>query len=311
MLILRQATRSFLAFLVLSLIAQIVTLKIHALASSESVCSDYAARSTCGGADKIAGAQEQINRYLETEEGAKGDFYIQGWRWHTLSLAREARRLQKVAEKLYSASVSQSEPLLDLESIKSAADYIVGFNMKGLHKIEKDLFFPWARKKVEDLNQPAIGQAFGALMDHLEGERRLIADLGNDLAQVTAVAANPSIDVAARSDAFKTMATKSAAIADCARSMLDLEDQLLVPTLARVVPASEQKSFNDKVIRNLGIFDSRLHLVGMYEAVWELNDENERALFQKSIPSLPRMMIPRWKRLLYEPRVGVLNQRSL
>lgn len=181
-MLIRRVTSTFLVFLVLSLIAQIHILKIHALTSSESVCSDHAARSTCGGADKLAGAQEQINRYLETEEGAKGDFYIQGWRWHTLSLAREARRLQKVAEKMYSASGSgsQSEPL-DLESIKSAADYIVGFNMKGLHKIERDLFFPWARKKVEDLNQPAIGQAFGALMDHLEGERQLIADLGNDL----------------------------------------------------------------------------------------------------------------------------------
>jgi hypothetical protein len=90
--------------------------------------------------------------------------------------------------------------------------------------------------------------------------------------------------------------------------MLQLEDKLLVPTIARIVPASEQKSFNDKVIRNLGILDSRLHLVGMYEAVWELNNEEERRLFQQSIPSLPQRMIPRWKRLLYEPRVGILNQ---
>lgn len=103
------------------------------------------------------------------------------------------------------------------------------------------------------------------------------------------------------------MSEKSAAIAERARLMLSLEDSLLVPTIARIVPPSEQKSFNDKVIRNLGILDSRLHLVGMHEAVWELNDEQERALFKKSIPSLPQMMIPRWKRLLYEPRVGVLN----
>jgi len=114
--------------------------------------------------------------------------------------------------------------------------------------------------------------------------------------------------VGTRSDAFRQIATNSAAIADRATSMLRLEDKLLVPTIARVVPASEQKSFNDKVIRNLGILDSRLYLVSMHEAVWELNNEQERRLFKQSIPSLPQRMIPRWKRLLYEPRVGILNE---
>ena len=89
--------------------------------------------------------------------------------------------------------------------------------------------------------------------------------------------------------------------------MLALEDSLLVPIVAKVVPDSEQKSFNNQVIRNLGLFDSRLHLVGMHEAVWELNDDNERKLFEESIPRVPRMLIPRWKRLLYEPQAGVLD----
>jgi hypothetical protein len=90
--------------------------------------------------------------------------------------------------------------------------------------------------------------------------------------------------------------------------MLRIEDQLLVPTIASIVPERDQRALNDRVIRSLGIWDSRLHLVGMYEAVWELNDEGERELFHWSIPSLPRRMIPRWRRLLYEPRVGALNQ---
>lgn len=103
------------------------------------------------------------------------------------------------------------------------------------------------------------------------------------------------------------MKEKSEAVAECANSMLTVEDKLLVPTIAKLVPASEQKAFNDKVIRNLGILDSRLHLVGMREAVWE-KDESERQLFMASIPKIPQMLIPRWKRLLYEPRVSVLNQ---
>jgi hypothetical protein len=86
--------------------------------------------------------------------------------------------------------------------------------------------------------------------------------------------------------------------------MRELEDTYLVPVIAALVPSSEQKAFNDKVIRKLGLLNSRLYLVAMREAVWELNNEKERELFKKSIPSLPQRMIPRWKRSLYDHRVA-------
>jgi hypothetical protein len=107
-----------------------------------------------------------------------------------------------------------------------------------------------------------------------------------------------------RASLMKTVATTSSAIADQAQSMLEIEDTYLVPTIAAVVPAKEQKSFNDKVIRKLGILDSRLYLVGMHEAVQASKDDVERKLFNELIPSLARRMIPWWKRTLYDPRVG-------
>ena len=101
------------------------------------------------------------------------------------------------------------------------------------------------------------------------------------------------------------VAIKSAQIVESAQTMKDLEDSLLVPTIAQLVSESEQKSFNNKVIKNLGIWDSRLHLVQMHEAV--ANNEAEKKLFEQTIPGIPQMMIPRWKRLLYQPRAGVLD----
>ena len=90
--------------------------------------------------------------------------------------------------------------------------------------------------------------------------------------------------------------------------MMERENNLLVPAIAQIVPESEQKKFNNKVLKNLGLLDSRLHLVGMHEAVWESNIEKEKELFQKAIPSIPQMMIPRWKRNLYQPRTHVLDE---
>ena len=89
--------------------------------------------------------------------------------------------------------------------------------------------------------------------------------------------------------------------------MMDRENRLLVPAIAALVPESEQKSFSDKVLFRLGVLDSRLHLVHMKEAVSESGDKLEQQLFEREIPYIPKKMIPRWKRKLYEPRANVLD----
>lgn len=119
---------------------------------------------------------------------------------------------------------------------------------------------------------------------------------------------NESLDPSTRTNAIQGIASDSASLEQYARSMMERENNLLVPAIAQIVPESEQKKFNNKVLKNLGLLDSRLHLVGMYEAVWESNIEKEKELFQKAIPSLPQMMIPRWKRNLYQPRTHVLDE---
>lgn len=110
-----------------------------------------------------------------------------------------------------------------------------------------------------------------------------------------------------RTDSFSSIARDAAELESCARSMMHTENNLLVPSLAEIVPEREQKSFNNKVLQNLGILDSRLHLVGMHEAVWESKIPKEKEMFKKAIPSIPQALIPRWKRTLYIPRTKVLD----
>jgi hypothetical protein len=126
-----------------------------------SLAAAMAAQSCPAG---LHAAQEEISRFLSSRVDS-GQFHVQGWRWHTMSLVREADRLRRLAE---------SSPE-DLPALTQAVDYVVDFNMKGLHKIEKDLFFPWVRKKVQD---STVGGAFLILMDRLESERRAIQELG-------------------------------------------------------------------------------------------------------------------------------------
>ena len=88
--------------------------------------------------------------------------------------------------------------------------------------------------------------------------------------------------------------------------MLTRETELVMPTVGLCVPEKEQKKFNNQVIKFLGVLEARVHLVHMHEVVEETDSQLERKLWEESIPALPRSMIPRWKRTLYEPKASAL-----
>lgn len=93
-------------------------------------------------------------------------------------------------------------------------------------------------------------------------------------------------------------------------TLKDVLDTLTIPAVSRVVPPKVQKSFNSKVLRNLGLLESRLHLVAMHDAVWELGSKAEEDAFVREIPYVARMMIDSWRRSLYLPRAGALDYGS-
>ena len=86
-----------------------------------------------------------------------------------------------------------------------------------------------------------------------------------------------------------------------------LQETLIVPSVARLVPSGVQKSFNSRVLLNLGLLESRVHLVGMHDAVWESEIESEKKQFEKEIPYVAQMMIERWRKSLYIPKAGALD----
>jgi hypothetical protein len=121
------------------------------------------------------------------------------------------------------------------------------------------------------------------------------------------IATDPSIQGPERVLSLTGMVAKASAISATARTMLQREEDVLIPVIMRLVPEKEQRSFNFKVIQSLGIVDSRMHLVSMYEAVAATKDKAEQQSFEQGIPSLARSMIPRWNRLLYSPKMGILS----
>lgn len=161
-------------------------------------------------------AERQLQSFLKSSRGVhrqkeeeQYEFYIHGWRWHTMSLIREASRLSKTSQKLMALAATDNNASVVVNKeddwiadFIKAADYVVNFNMRGLHKIEKTLFFPWTRQRIisqltalsdaaaiashhqQQQQQHSLQQhqdvatAFGIIMNHLESERATVEQLG-------------------------------------------------------------------------------------------------------------------------------------
>lgn len=87
----------------------------------------------------------------------------------------------------------------------------------------------------------------------------------------------------------------------------NLQESLIVPSVARIVPSGEQKSFNNRVLLKLGLLESRVHLVGMHDAVWESGLEEEKETFKSDIPYVAQIMIERWRKSLYLLKAAALD----
>ena len=132
----------------------------------------------------LADAEAQIQLYLESSSSSSsatsGAFHVQGWRWHTMSLVLEARRLHQLAVRLLQQQ-QQDDDASDLSALQTVADYTVNFNLRGLHRIEKDLFFPWVRSKTKTIREKDVVRAFDDVLDQLERDRQRIESLGASL----------------------------------------------------------------------------------------------------------------------------------
>jgi len=276
----------------------------HCIDAVKGACLDPVLR---GGSSLQHAAEETVEKYLAEDRTAasKEKFHVQGWRWHTLSLVRDARRLETLALRQLTAGAPEG---VEIARLDKAAKHVVDFNMAGLHRIENELFFPWMREKLCAGNaEEHVRDAFREILDSIDEDRRHVAKLGEAVREQAKIASSAHVSSDRRAEATSNVARMAAALNTRAQSVMDREERLLVPAVAVSVPEKEQKSFNSRVIRKLGILDSRLHLVGMHDAVWEGGDERERELFNEAIPALPRMMIPRWRKNLYEASAGDLD----
>jgi hypothetical protein len=115
------------------------------------------------------------------------NFHIHGWRWHTMSLIHETRRLHqsiiKIQQREEESLVQQHDD--HVKAIQTVVQYVVDFNMRGLHRIENDIFFPTVQQRVQQSILPKdVISAFTTIIKQFDSDRKYVQTLGSTMVRI-------------------------------------------------------------------------------------------------------------------------------
>lgn len=251
-------------------------------------------------------------------------FVINGWRWHTASVIRDLERFRAVVKSIkrnkrgasdtaaaveagggVGAEAQQKQPVrLDATSaarVLGCYQFVCGFNWKALMKVEAEIFFPWLQKLLPD---SAI-----SLMDDIVQQHSIIVGLcGKMEVQCQSLSKLHGHDAQLELSTYRKIDDILVDMQACANKIQSVQESLFVPYIAAFVSKSEQEVFNRMVIKRLGLLDSQVHLVSMYEAIKAV--PRELRLYEEQIPSIARAVLPVWRKRLYLPRAGCLHENE-
>lgn len=229
-----------------------------------------------------------------------------------MALLRDFKRLSFLASSfvpsLNSASADEINKALD--ELEQATNFVVNFNMKGLQRIETTTFFPWLKKTFCN-SFPGSLYATDVLAKTLKCEENHIKlkKKSGDLLEIVRGTKSAS-NQPQRLQMLGKVASLSMEMSYLVGDNIMLEESSIIPAIIECVSEKDQKSVNTKVMLRLGVLESRIHLLSMYETVISCKDKSEYEVFRKVIPSIPQRMIPRWRKTIYLPKVGALQDFS-
>jgi hypothetical protein len=127
----------------------------------------HATDSTCSEDDETIASE-----YLQNHTSMRVPFRIHGWRWHTMAVLRELQILHNVLKSPLGDSSRH-------EDIVAAMQHTIGFNMKGLHRVETTLFYPWLTKTFDTIPDSAARLAFQRILFSVKQNQQSLIQHGS------------------------------------------------------------------------------------------------------------------------------------
>jgi hypothetical protein len=170
---------------------------------------------------------------------------------------------------------------------------VCNFSWRGLLKIEGEIFFPW-------LSGILPTDMATTLINVLYKKHADIRTLSGKLASLCSSYSDES--------ELEHISACLSEMLRCAASIERIQEDVFVPFVSAYVYKGEQERFNKRVIAKLGLIESQIHLVSMFDAIEAL--PTERRMFERQIPRIAQSLIPMWRKRLHNPRSRCLEQLS-
>ena len=110
-----------------------------------------------------------------------------------MSLIRDSNRVQRLALHLSQRDIDD-EVVYDegIDALEQAVDYLINFNMAGLHRVEEKMFVGWLRANLCDAslvgvyceNGKDVSNAFREVIDTVDKERIRSSKMGKELVRL-------------------------------------------------------------------------------------------------------------------------------
>jgi hypothetical protein len=177
-------TKQYLLCILSLLVCEL--LAAHTVASASSSCrSDDVPVYIRGGSIAANGSvidnktRDVITRFLDSfsADDESYPFHIQGWRWHSMSLMRDSRRLERLAKYLSNSNEREDDSIDGaFSALEEAASYVINFNMAGLFRIESKMFVNFLREHLckEDIIGSFAGSGGGSAAAETDAFRKLV-----------------------------------------------------------------------------------------------------------------------------------------
>ena len=257
-------------------------------------------------------------------------FMINGWRWHTAAVIRDLERFKSVLQAEMAATSAgggsgagrgagagagapnrgehereSDEPpppptasCSSAERVMGSFNFVVGFSWKGLMRVEAEIFFPWLQKLLPESARTIMADIVQqhAIINALSGKMQqhcasLLTQSGTQQQQQ---------QVEAQLSTFRHIDDLLGQMQTCALRIQSVQESVFVPYISAFVSRQDQEVFNRRVISRLGLLDSQVLLVSMWDAIQ--GQPKEIKMYEQQIPRLLRVVLPVWRKRLYLPR---------
>lgn len=188
-------------------------------------------------------------------------FLINGWRWHTASVIYDLRRFRSLLSLILDDNLVEDTAAY-VDKVIGCNNFVCGFNLKALLRVETELFFPW----LIELLPTTLTNVMKDITEEHKTIKKNTLQIQQSCNKLSSVNGTSNIVIE-----IKTIDLLLKEMVDCALRIQKVQEDVFVPYISAYVSKDDQEKFNRRVITRLGLLDSQVSHTSIILIIIELS----------------------------------------